>query len=222
MTNATTGSDQRRTDVRHIGDVPGVFLLLDRPGPAFETQAFRFSARSVSTSRAVVTTDMVTVSGEEVALRFDDIGIRRGRIDRVLKDGFIVVFTAAGDQPEGHDARIGWLNRKTRERAEDRRRHKRVPPRNADAVLILGADSRVPCRIIDMSRSGVAIRCDAQAPIGQLVAVGAVAGRVVRYLPDGIAIQFLELQDLAVLEGLMTLRSRDEKKMAARRLGHAA
>ena len=222
MSTIAGGTTHRRTDVRHIGDVPGVFVLLDRPGQAFDSQTFRFSARSVSTSRAVVTTDMPTVRGEMVALRFDDIGIRRGRIDRVLKDGFIVLFSEVAGASEGHDARIGWLNKKTRERAEDRRRHKRVPPKVTDAMLILGADDRQACRIIDMSRSGVAIRCTVRPPLAQLVAVGAVAGRVVRHFEGGIAIQFLELQDLTVLESLMTLRSSAEKKLAARRLGHAA
>lgn len=222
MTGTRPGQGGSVANVRFIGDVPGRFVLVDRNAATAEPQAFPFTARSVSTAKAVVTSEVMVGRGERVVLHFDGIGIRRGTIGRVLKGGFSVDFTDR-DSTGGEDieARIGWLNEKTRRGAEDRRQHKRVMPKNATAVLILGAEQTLECRVRDMSASGAAVIAEARPPMGTLVAVGAVPGRVVRYFDGGFAVRFVELQDLAVLEGLLTLQTRGDKSLAARRIGAA-
>lgn len=210
-----------RTRARFIGDVPGRFVLLDRPAEEREGQSFAFSARSVATTRAVVSTDIEVARGERVALRFDGIGVRLGVVERSLRDGFIVNFV---DEPtEGNDvaARIDWLNRKTRGGAEERRAHQRVLPRQTAARVVLGKDAYLDCRIKDMSASGAAVLADRQPAEGTLLAIGAVPGRVVRHFDGGFAVQFLEVQDLDELESLLTLSGRREKSLAARKLGFA-
>lgn len=220
MTGSVTDNKKKR-DVRFIGDVPGSLVFLDRVATQPEPQAFGFSARSVATKRAVIAACVAAERGERVALSFDGIGIRRGVVERVLKEGFIVTFTEV-DAGEPVDARIDWLNKKTRGRAEDRRRHKRVFPQNPGALLILGADRRMDCRIKDMSASGAAILAPVEPPIGSLLAVGAVPARVVRHFEGGFAVRFLEVQSLEDLEALLSLRSSREKSLAARKLGFAA
>lgn len=219
-----TGPSQNgpKSEARFIGDVPGCFVFLDRSGQQWESQSFSFSARSVATGRAVVTTETAVERGERVALRFDTIGIRRGVIERALKDGFIVNFVDVAAGEDTVDARIDWLNRKTRGRAEDRRAHRRVIPRNANAVLILGAENHIECRIKDISCSGAAVAAPVAPPIGNLLAIGAVPARVVRHFEGGFGVRFLEIQVLADLEGLLTLRTKRERTMAARKLGFAA
>jgi hypothetical protein len=222
MTATVPGQNGPRSDARFIGDVPGCFVFLDRSGQQWDSQSFPFSARSVATGRAVVTTETAVERGERVALRFETIGIRHGVIERALKDGFIVNFVDEAAGEGAVDARIDWLNRKTRGRAEDRRAYKRVVPRNANAVLILGAESHMDCRIKDMSCSGAAVVAPVVPPIGNLLAIGAVPARVVRHFEGGFGVRFLEAQVLAELEGLLTLRTKREKTMAARKLGFAA
>lgn len=208
--------------VRFIGDVPGCFVFLDRAEGQLDSPTLPFSARSVSTTRAVVTCEAAVERGERVALRFDTIGIRRGVIERALKGGFIVNFTENETVDEGVDARIDWLKKKTRGRAEDRRQHKRVVPQVTAALLILGAENTMECRIKDMSASGAGILASAKPKIGSLLAIGSVPGRVVRHFEGGFAVRFLELQNLAELEGLLTLKTKRQKSMAARKLGFAA
>ncbi len=220
----TQSAPNTRRDARFIGDVPGCFVFLERVGREWEAQTFAFSARSVSTSKAAVTSDIAVEKGERLALRFEGIGIRQGTVERSLKDGFIILFDnapATGAEPNV-DARIGWLNRKVRGKAEDRRDHRRVIPRHAEATLILGADRFVECRILDMSRSGAAIRSAVQPPIGSLLAVGSVPGRVARHFEGGFGVRFLALQVESELEALLTLRSAAERSLAAARLGFAA
>jgi hypothetical protein len=50
------------------------------------------------------------------------------------------------------------------------------------------------CFIIDMSISGAAVSAQVQPPIGMPLALGGCIGRVVRLLPDGFAVKFVEQQ----------------------------
>ena len=220
----TSAPPAARSDARFIGDVPGCFVFLDRVGRQWDAQSYPFSARSVATTRAVISTEISVERGERVALRFDTIGVRRGVIERPLKEGFIVNFVEdeSAGAGLGVEIRIDWLKKKAAGRAEDRRIHKRVIPREANAVLILGAENHLDCRILDMSRSGAGIAAPVQPPVGNLLAIGSVPARVVRHFEGGFAIRFLEIQVLAELEGLLTLRTKREKSLAAKKLGFAA
>jgi hypothetical protein len=59
------------------------------------------------------------------------------------------------------------------------------------------------CFIIDMSVSGVAVSAQPQPPIGMPLAIGACIGRVVRLLPDGFAVKFVETQNRQDLNRLL-------------------
>lgn len=201
---------------RFIGDLFGSCVFPDRVRD--EALVHPFHARSVSPRQAVVSAEVEVSRGEAVALRFDTLGIRHGEIERVFKGGFVVKFPETEGVDDALTRSIDWLKLKSRGKITERRRHKRVLPRDGAAKLVLGADQVVACVIADMSQSGAAILCDEQPAIGRLVAVGSVPGRVVRHFPGGFGLQFIELQSLDMLEALMTLRNAAEKTLAARRL----
>lgn len=203
-------------DGRYIGDLFGSCVFPQRV--AAETAVHPFHARSVSSRQAVVTTEVEAVRGEPVALRFDTLGIRRGEVERVFKGGFVVRFPDTEVADDGLSGKLDWLKQKSRGKIADRRRHKRVLPRDGAAKLVLGGDQVVNCIIQDMSQSGAAIISDEVPAVGRLVAVGSVPGRVVRHFPGGFGMQFIELQPLETVEALMTLRNAAEKTLAARRL----
>jgi hypothetical protein len=222
MAEANPKSVGPRNEARLIGDVPGSFVLLDRAGPEWETRSFPFRARSVSAGRTVVTAEVEVKRGERVALRFDGVGIRYGTVERQLQSGFVANLVADATSGGQVDARIGWLKQKSLGRAENRRRHARVLPRETQSVLVLGLDNYLKCRVRDMSRSGAAIEAEIQPPVGQLLAVGAVPARVARHFEGGFGVAFIELQALEHLEALLTLKTSSEKRLAAERLGFAA
>jgi hypothetical protein len=60
------------------------------------------------------------------------------------------------------------------------------------------------CRIIDMSQSGAGIATDQRPPIGALVTLGKMQGRVVRHLEVGFAIEFTRLQQPDFLDENVT------------------
>jgi hypothetical protein len=101
-------------------------------------------------------------------------------------------------------AQLTWLaNRHILGLPEDRR-HGRIVPRNPVGRLIMPNGVNITCRIIDVSESGAGIATQERPPIGTLVTLGKVQGRVVRHLEEGFAVEFTRLQHSDFLEENVT------------------
>ena len=99
-------------------------------------------------------------------------------------------------------AQLTWLaNRHILNLPEDRR-HGRFTPRNPLARLVLPNGNNVACRVLDLSQSGAAIGVapDLRPPVGAMVTIGTIPGRVVRHIEDGFAVEFTRLQHPDFLE----------------------
>ena len=72
--------------------------------------------------------------------------------------------------------------------------------------MTLADGTTQPCLVIDMSPSGVAVSAQLQPQIGTPLAVGACIGRVVRLLPDGFAVKFVEPLNRHELERRLVTR----------------
>jgi hypothetical protein len=68
-------------------------------------------------------------------------------------------------------------------------------PRVSTSKLILPNGEVHNCRIIDVSLSGASVACSVKPPIDTVVILGRMRGRIVRHHDQGIALQFVELQD---------------------------
>jgi hypothetical protein len=209
----------RRQDVRFIGDVMGSYVLANRAQAQGVVRVFACRARSISAFEAVLNAPVAGEPGDGFMVTLEGLGILRGRITRVLPNGFAASFDCTDAERSQLSARIDWLKRKTLKTVSDRRLHKRVLPRETKAKLVLGDGSKFECFIMDMSQSGVAISADVLPPLGTLAGVGAVPGRVVRHLEAGFAVQFAELQQLEQLEAMLTLKTREHRLAAGERLG---
>jgi len=99
---------------------------------------------------------------------------------------------------------LTWLEKKQKNPTIlDLRKNARFVPPNPHSTLTLADSSVHPCFIIDCSISGVAVSTAVQPPVGMPLAVGACVGRVVRLLPNGIAVKFVEQQTVRDLERLV-------------------
>lgn len=202
-TESVTGT----VETRFIGDLMGSYLLASRSKSLSTVQIFACRARSVSTHVAVVDAPVLGHVGETLTATFDTLGILHGRIERLLDGGFAMSLELSDSERKGLASRIVWLKRRATRQVDDRRQHKRVLPRRPRATLNLGDGRQLECLIIDMSASGVAVSADAAPPIGFPVHVGKLAGRVVRHLPHGFAIQFAAVQPLQEVESLLTAKA---------------
>ena len=133
-------------------------------------------------------------AGERVIAYVDHLGRLEGHVARIFQNGFAMTIAATARKRDKLAAQLTWLaNRHILGLPEDRR-HGRVAPRNPITRLILPNGINVSCRIIDVSQSGAAITSDQRPPIGTLVTLGKVQGRVVRHIEEGFAIEFTRLQ----------------------------
>ena len=117
-----------------------------------------------------------------------------GRVEAITADqvpgGFRVLFALSGARRDRFVSRLAWLAGKNAKTAESRR-HVRYEPKESSSSITL-PDGRVyTCEVIDISLSGAAVKVDVVPSLGTHVVLGKMRGRVVRYLPTGIAIEFL-------------------------------
>jgi hypothetical protein len=61
-----------------------------------------------------------------------------------------------------------------------------------------------PCQIIDYSVSGAGVISDLEPPIGAVIKLGTVVGRVVRKFAGGFAVEFVVLQGTQTVEALIS------------------
>jgi len=132
--------------------------------------------------------------GERIIAYVDHLGRLEGHIARILQNGFAMTIAATARKRDKLAAQLTWLaNRHILGLPEDRR-HGRIVPRNPITRLILPNGLNVSCRVLDVSLSGAGIATDQRPPVGSLVTLGKVQGRVVRHLEDGFAMEFTRLQ----------------------------
>jgi hypothetical protein len=138
--------------------------------------------------------------GERIIAYVDHLGRLEGHIARQFQNGFAMTIAATERKRDKLAAQLTWLaNRHLLDSPEDRR-HGRVAPKNPMGRLIMPNGVNLACRIIDVSQSGAGIATDQRPPIGALVMLGKVQGRVVRHLENGFAIEFTRLQHPDFLE----------------------
>ena len=145
-------------------------------------------------------------AGERVVAYIDHLGRLEGTIVRVFPNGFAMSIVATARKREKLAAQLTWLaNRQILNLPEDRR-HGRFTPRNPMTRLVLPNGTNVACRVIDLSASGaaIAIAPDIRPAVGSAVTIGKTAGRVVRHIEDGFAIEFTRLQHTDFIEENVT------------------
>jgi len=190
-------SEERRRFQRVRVDLLGRYMLADR-------REFPCQVMNMSPGGMALIAPVAGQPGERVIAYVDHLGRLEGHIARIFPNGFAMTIAATTRKRDKLAAQLTWLaNRQILGLPEDRR-HGRIAPRVAIARVIMPNGTNVSCRIIDVSQSGAGIASDQRPPIGALVTLGKVQGRVVRHLEDGFAIEFTRLQHPDFLEDYLT------------------
>ncbi len=186
-------SEERRRFQRVRIDLLGRYMLPDR-------REFPCQVVNMSPGGMALIAPVGGQPGERVIAYVDHLGRLEGHIARIFQNGFAMTISATIRKRDKLAAQLTWLaNRHILGLPEDRR-HGRIIPRNPIGRLIMPNGLNVTCRILDISQSGAGIATDQRPPIGSLVTLGKVQGRVVRHLEDGFAIEFTRLQHPDFLE----------------------
>ena len=187
----------RRRHQRVKVNLLGRYMLPDR-------REFPCQVVNMSPGGMALVAPVAGAAGERIIAYVDHLGRLEGRIARSFENGFAMTIAATARKRDKLAAQLTWLaNRHILGLPEDRR-HGRIVPRNPTGRLNLPNGLNLTCRIIDVSESGAGIATDQRPPIGALVTLGKVQGRVVRHLEDGFAIEFTRLLHPDFLEENVT------------------
>ncbi len=186
-------SEDRRRFQRVKVNLLGRYMLTDR-------REFPCQVINMSPGGMAMVAPVGGQPGERVIAYIDHLGRLEGHVARPLQNGFAMTIAATARKRDKLAAQLTWLaNRHILDSPEDRR-HGRMAPRNPIGRLIMPNGVSVACRIIDVSQSGAGVATEQRPPIGAVVTVGKVQGRVVRHLENGFAIEFTRLQHPDFLE----------------------
>jgi hypothetical protein len=186
-------SEERRRFQRVRVNLLGRYMLADR-------REFPCQVVNMSPGGMAIIAPVGGAPGERIIAYVDHLGRLEGHVARAFQNGFAMTISATSRKRDKLAAQLTWLaNRHILGLPEDRR-HGRIVPRNPMGRLIMPNGVNLTCRIIDVSQSGAGIGSSERPPIGALVTLGKVQGRVVRHLEDGFAIEFTRLQHQDFLE----------------------
>ncbi|MEO0792770.1 MAG: PilZ domain-containing protein [Pseudomonadota bacterium] len=186
----------RRVDV----DLSGRFMREDK-------QEFPCKLKNISVGGASFVTPAVVRPGEGIIAYIDDIGRLEGPVFRKSPDGFVVTLRLTARARERLAAQLMWLSNRDELEQIDQRRpgHHRFAVGNRTSLLQLSDGTEHVCTVIDLSISGASLETNARPAIGSQVNLGALECLVVRHHDQGIALAFLEIQDIGDLRRLFGL-----------------
>lgn len=191
-------SEERRRFQRVKVNLLGRYMLPDR-------REFPCQVVNMSPGGMALVAPVSPQIGERVIAYIDHVGRLEGITTRHFDNGFASTIGATMRKRDKLAAQLTWLaNRHLLASPEDRR-HGRYVPRNPMTMLIMPNGVNIGCRLIDVSLSGAAVATDQRPPMGALVTIGKVQGRVVRHLDDGFAVEFVRLQHPDFLEESVTV-----------------
>jgi hypothetical protein len=184
--------------------VGGNYTLPHWYDPQGKPRIFACRTTRVSPFRMMVEVPVVGKVGDRLTSYFRDFGKFDGRISDTMTGGFLVELEMTGSVRQKFANKLIWLEKKQKNpNIRDVRKEARIIPESPHSTLTLMDGTVDRCFVVDMSVSGVAVSAEVQPPIGMPLAVGACIGRVVRHLPDGFAVKFVETQNRADLNRLI-------------------
>ncbi len=165
----------------------------DRRG---KPRTFACRTTRVSPFRMLVEVPVVGKIGSSITSYFSDFGKLEGVISDTASGAFLLELEMTRPMREKLANMLTWLEKKLKDpRLPDVRKDARIIPANPHSTLIRADGSTHSCFIIDMSVAGAAVSAEVQPPVGMPLAIGACIGRVVRPLPNGFAVKFVERQN---------------------------
>jgi hypothetical protein len=181
--------------------VAGHYTLAKRFDAQGKPRTFACRTSRISPFRMMVMVPVVGRVGDPITSFFGDFGKLDGVISDTVNGGFLFDLAMTSSMREKFASKLTWLEQKQKDPSiRDGRKQPRIVPASPHSFLTFADGTTRGCFVIDMSATGVALSADVQPQIGMPLAVGTCIGRVVRHLPDGFAVKFVEPQSRDVFE----------------------
>ena len=200
--------------------VGGQYTIANRFDSKGRPSTFACRTSRVSPFRMMIAVPVLGRVGDRIAAEFPELGKLEGHISDTVQGSSLVELVMTASMRDKFSSKLTWLEKKQRNPGiPDGRLHARVVPASPHSMLTFADGSTQSCFVIDMSVSGVAVSADVQPSIGMPLAVGVCVGRVVRFLPQGFAVKFVEQQNRADLERLVMRSAPPRSEPLIRRVG---
>jgi hypothetical protein len=160
-----------------------------------DKQEYPCQVINMSAGGMAVISPVACQTGERIVAYLDNLGRIEGIVARPFEGGFAVRILASLYKRERIANLLTWLVNQRSLGLGEERKHERIVPRVNASKLIMPNGDVHNCRVIDVSLSGASVACVPRPPLGTMVILGRMRGRVVRHHEQGIALQFVELQD---------------------------
>lgn len=166
---------------------------LDLPGRIFMPDEQREEVCKIfdlSAGGARIGCDFDLPAGTSVILYIDSFGRFEGTIVRLTGGDFGVQFNCPVLKRERIAEQLTIFLNKQYVDETALRRHDRKPTRGL-ARFTRANGEVVQCEVLDLSLSGVSLQTAARPPLGEVVLIGQMAGRVARHHASGVAVEFI-------------------------------
>lgn len=147
---------------------------------------------SIDLQGATFLTETVPPLGQTIVAYLEEVGRVEATSAAPVAGGFAVTFSLTGARRDRFEQRLRWLQQKQMGANPEDRRHARYEPRDSHSQITLPDGREYICEVIDISLSGAAVKVDVMPSLGTQILLGKMRGRVVRYLENGVGIEFLK------------------------------
>jgi hypothetical protein len=170
----------------------GRFMLPDMSEHACQVHGITVDGATFLTNEPVS-------AGLSLVAYLEEVGRIEATSAEPVPGGFRVTFSLTGARRDRFETRLKWLVQKEHGQTAEDRRHTRFEPREKTSQITMPDGREYNCEVVDISLSGAAIKVEVMPSLGTYLLLGKMRGRVVRYLDNGIAIEFVKLLDRSQL-----------------------
>lgn len=147
-------------------------------------------------------TDVVPLIGVPVVAYIGDLGRIEAVVGPAIEGGFSLQFSITGARLERLQLRIKMVLDANKGIGVALRRHIRTTHGDSLSRIRLPDGRTYPCEVLDISVSSAAIKTEVIPSLGTFLMLGRMKGRVVRYLDNGVAIEFVKQLDSYQLQNM--------------------
>jgi hypothetical protein len=184
VTALAIDSEEQSGSEKLKGVVFGRFMLPDMSEHACQVL-------DLSLEGATFVTSDIPPPGLAIVAYLEDLGRVEVLSGATAPGGFKVKYAATGSRLERLQQRIKYIMDRAAG-APDNRRHPRFEPKDKHSSIMMPDGRSYSCEVLDISVSGAGIKTDVMPALGTYLMVGKMKGRVVRYLENGFAIEFIK------------------------------
>lgn len=174
---------ERRRHLRVEVDIAGRIFV---PGDGREGDC---RIVEMSPGGAQVVSDVIPQTGTYIVLYVEGFGRFDAEVVRSEWDRFAAQLRCSAMKQDRVAELLDHLQTRGTTDGTVLRRHERVAGQGM-AHFTRKDGEMIACEVIDLSLSGVSLRTVSRPPIGEMVMIGQMSGRVVRHHEAGIAVEF--------------------------------